>query len=758
MTNVFFTGEGRTALGNNCNFTFARWVDILTALGELAACSALMAAAGVVMGAPKHKRKTLRGLVDLGTLSYNATHDITCAKYIPPVAYDDFIQNLIGAREKGLEWAREKYMATFGALCEQQFEESGCLFERELVPSKHLTSGCELQDVRCRINEDTPQECDVAQLLRIREGLELPPNMALASGDCVWATQLPSKPIDPTSLAVPAKVAKKLEELESKLLQSSQFLYENDGEMESTFDLEGDGTPDTLLGEHQRLVAKAKSDRDKLDAEDDIREQNQIGARLELCQGDTRGLSVLEWKGLVNGTFVLEEDGSVTYSDQLLARIQQRDRVDRERCRRFIVGRLLNFAIELKQGHDVTLGSCFIIEWGGKKTFAVVRVLKMYGDDNERVYSMKMNRKSRKQHYRVELLVPVTDDTSGTSLYQSSGWQLGPVAGTKVLRLIDMVPLCSIVDVGSLMEPHRHQACLPVSTILDLKRKGYNQVRVTSYDSLVNEVEGFDAEAIPVEGYHPKTRCYSCKSCWFDHTQGVIVACTKCHRSYHQECHFPTIKSSAIDTWVCGVCDGVDTQVCVACNEPCTEQECEDPSSLENNELVLCTQCNSWWHQHCHAPSVYPLPIADFVCSNCDDFVPQGPTHSRGTLHLRSQRKRKSKAPKEAPEAPRAPRMERSRRELTVYSGHGLDPLGLVGCTIEVSWADNKAYAGVVKAYNDDADTYKVAYIDDGEVHDEDLDPEEGNFKVLKRPSFKESAHKRSTRNERLAHGALPES
>ena len=143
------------------------------------------------------------------------------------------------------------------------------------------------------------------------------------------------------------------------------------------------------------------------------------------------------------------------------------------------------------------------------------------------------------------------------------------------------------------------------------------QIQMSAIGQLAKELPGFDPEARPTEGYDPQRRCYLCKTCWYDHRKGVIVPCSKCCRSYHQDCHVPTIKSCHIEGWVCSVCDLTETQLCVVCHEPFTQQECTDPRSLENNELVQCARCSQWWHQACHQPAVYPLPIQDFWCYTC---------------------------------------------------------------------------------------------------------------------------------------------
>lgn len=80
------------------------------------------------------------------------------------------------------------------------------------------------------------------------------------------------------------------------------------------------------------------------------------------------------------------------------------------------------------------------------------------------------------------------------------------------------------------------------------------------------------------------------------------------------------------------------------------------------------------------------------------------------------------------------------------------DPLGLLQCTIDVTWTeDDKVFRGVVKSFHPEDDTYKVVY-EDNQVVFEDLS--DGNFTLIMRPSFRETGHLTSTRNGRLAWNA----
>ena len=331
-----------------------------------------------------------------------------------------------------------------------------------------MVIGHQLQPLGCKLLQADPDAPTVIANLRVREKTPLPDGMQVASGD-VHTSSTPQNPIEVDTLAVPASVQKKLVELEKNLIKTCEFLHDDDPELEDAFDVQQGAEGETLLESYRSLLKKAKSERLQLLEDARILEDTVAnhGDHQRLCApGAATGLSRMEWTGLCSGTLVLDDDGAVEYTDQVLARCQRRDKVSKDRCRRFIVGRLLNFTIELKQGHDVMLGSCLIIKWGSKDSFALVRILRMYSEDGQKAYSMKLNRHSRQQHYRVELLVPQDMSAEGSQRYRSSGWQLGPVSGTMVLRLVDLVPLYRVTDIQELHDQRRHDACLSVDTIL----------------------------------------------------------------------------------------------------------------------------------------------------------------------------------------------------------------------------------------------------------------------------------------------------
>ena len=223
----------------------------------------------------------------------------------------------------------------FGTLCLEQFTTSGNWVTSELVPKKDLVAGFQCEPVGCRIRHNPNAKeptCDTVTSLRVREGIVLPEGMVLASGN-VLTTVLPLKPIDPQTLKVPATVAKKLIELDKKLMESSQFVYDEDREVANALACDNDN-PESCLQVYNNLLAKAKTERlhmvDQAHQEQNMEDEHP--RRLHLGDVGHAGWSPMEWTGLQNGTLVIGEDGhSLEYTDQVLARHQRRDRVDKDR-------------------------------------------------------------------------------------------------------------------------------------------------------------------------------------------------------------------------------------------------------------------------------------------------------------------------------------------------------------------------------------------------------------------------------------------
>ena len=289
-------------------------------------------------------------------------------------------------------------------------------------------------------------------------------------------------------------------------------------------------------------------------------------------------------------------------------------------------------------------------------------------DEGKLTYSQKLNKKSRKQQFRVELLTPRGSIDSSVQRYTSSGWRLGPVAGTMVLSLIDLSPAAAAK--GAPLEARRSDAFLPIEKVPELQEQGLAPVALNRDGDLARYVKGNDPEAAQIEGWSPHGRCYSCKSSWHDHTKGEIVPCVECKRRYHQECTKPAIRSNEIGTWLCPVCTGHDTSLCTKCGEPFSEQEVLDAASLENNELVQCQTCSAWWHQACHEPALYPLPLyplpLEFVCANCPKQA--AANNAQPQARPQVQRPAAARPQRQAPRPQMQPQIDRPRRATAIYN------------------------------------------------------------------------------------------
>jgi hypothetical protein len=751
-------------------------------------CQRLLESMGVVFGAPKHKEKTQKGLVDLGVLDENLHHDLTHNGYTPPDCYDEFVQHVILFRERGIQWARKRYVAAFGVLCEEQFQDAGQWTVTETIAAcdkylvkpgdvdstllvgsyKQCETGFSSTDMvgvqaGCRVKRfgaaaEAEGGMEAAVDLRKREVVDLPDDMKVATGP-LQSTPVPPSAINPEELVIPPTVQKKMLELEAKIKEQARYLFQEDCDVSVNFDLEELGDAESLLNELKLLKDKAAVYRNSL-PDPSVGRQ---GWQKKRKRPDMNPEEDLQSLLIVNGVVVLGLNGEYVNTDKVLKEIQERDKVKRDRCYRFIVTRLQNFSRAVRDGHDVTLGSCMLIRWGGKSSFAIVRVTRMYDDDGEMTYSQKLNRKSRKQHFRVELLTPaLLGVVDGVQRYCSSGWQLGPVAGTLVLCLIDLVPLCKFGDAPA--QAQLHDACLSVTKMLELQERGLKPVRCDRDGNLGAWVTDMDNGSEQICGYDRNRRCYRCKTCWYDHEKGVIVPCKTCgKRSFHQDCAIPKIKSADIGNWECSVCSGADSDLCKGCGEPYSLHEVEDPMSLENDELVCCIRCGDWWHQKCHVPHLYPMPIGHFICSSCvgtapltaEELVEECEPAVAFASRPKKRRIKRTRPPAAAP-AEQAARMDRPRRVATQNATADAPSWGPpIGSTIAVYWSDEERdYEGTVKSYNPVTSEHHVVYHQDGDKQDEDL--QTSQWKLVSQPTFKETAHLHSKRTERLVHATMP--
>ena len=649
------------------NFNVAEYADNMIGMQEEADSKRELQEGGLEFGEPKHTQNTYQG-------KYGSTHNTLgqfeddCAfkkshlSYSVPDTIDEFIDDLLDAREAGTQWGRGRYVK-MGPHCKEQFIGAGQWEERVLVPE------CDenLSYVQWRSPAEIaalPPQPTIAVMRRVRDKQDFPDGFVIANGTNTNPEAapcdklpLPTDFILPEDLVVPKKEAAAIRKIEKEMNDKAKAL-EPELTLMSDIDCDGiDGSEHQalLLSKLGALKKKSFEYREGLKSKSlpPTKKRRKNVLAIGTCSEITTNMH-----RIFSGQVVRCSDGSYESTDRIIARYQRHERIDRERRRRFMKYRIRGFTYAMQAGHDVTLGTCMAIKWGKESNFAVVRVYKMFDEKGERAFSMKLSKKCKKSQYRVELLIPIGATELGSQRYRSSGWNLGPIGGAMVICMIDLLPTSSLQ--GMSRESRLHDAILPLQTIQELQHKGLHQLSVDANGEL--DVLGNDPIAERTNGWSLGERCYRCKLLWFDHKTGSLVKCTKCTRVYHQDCADPVIKNDEVEAFECSVCRGDDTDLCCICNEPFTEREVDDRDSTENNELVACEPCGKWYHQSCHRPAVYPLPIGNFTCCNCIESVGAAPAPMGPSQSQQNRRRRKPRQPAAMRPPPAAPTVDRPRR------------------------------------------------------------------------------------------------
>ena len=325
---------------------------------------------------------------------------------------------------------------------------------------------------------------------------------------------------------------------------------------------------------------------------------------------ETFGNSKMPLSLALSSQVVEGKDGEVWYTDQVLSKEFRNDWVAVSRDRRFWVNILPEWRVAMLEGHDTTYGSCFIAKWSTVSRFAVVRVRAMKVD-KAIVHSVKWDQRDKKQTFRVEVMTPARQVETHSQLYDSSGFHIGPVSSNLLMKPVELLRTPEGGGSGLLV----------IDEICKLKKKKLQQI-VVDEGFLQLEVAkmGGKSKKITLERVEGWGRlpCTRCRSSWFGPKKGCLVRCKQCERVFHQHCYKPKIKASEKDNWMCQVCTGEDTDVCIKCGgEWSQEAEDSDSSEEDENQLLQCETCSQWHHQHCHTPIIKPIPAGSFHCCTC---------------------------------------------------------------------------------------------------------------------------------------------
>ena len=544
-------------------------------------------AAGVTMSRPKTTRRAHLGLITLGLPPGWSLGDISYGKHSTmqvPDSYDEFVVMLQDMRAAGYRHGLDLWRTVIPETV-KQMEEKGTFL----------------------------QSC------HDRRKVKLPPNKAgwLASGPVEELSgMMPALVLDPDEFArnAPQRVKQQVARFEADVRADMD-------EDAGSEDEGGESTDTYMTPAVKAILDQAEKDRNEFQVKAaQVKEEK--GAEPIFVAAES-GLVAKSWEAIIAGDCVMDEDGKLYQLSQVLRAHQIRDSHSRERGKRFWVGKLRHFARAVDEQHDVCIGTCILVTWGTKaKQFAVVRVLGLL-DDETKVWSMKLDKKSIKQRFQVELLDPVGQPTESKSQrYRGSGLSLPKLAATKVLSIVQLRHLLVLAEPGE----NVHDALLAIEDILELYEEGWHRVtKQEGYIHIESEAEKLQNldTGVMWNANNSEYTCLQCHMSWYDDTTGVIVKCKTCQKAWHQECATPTIRLDDIDleNWECCVCTGEETEVCHRCHDFWTVDE--KPREKDNNRLMFCDgPCLRLFHQNCHTAQFgfrakYPGDGMPWHCHEC---------------------------------------------------------------------------------------------------------------------------------------------
>jgi hypothetical protein len=560
-----------TSTGADWNVDLGGHLTAMTRLQQVYERKPILQAEDVVVGAPRHAQGSQHGIRSLGLPSGVTLHEIKYGGWSTttiPEDFAEFVQEITRARDAGIKLGDEDY-------------EHYC--ERTVAAMRNKSLW---EDVSPRVVKARPAGF---KPVISPDAVKTPPSVLLPG-------QFEASAHAKTALQ---KFEKDIEEG----MQRSRGQIENDNE---------EGDPMSIYTEELAAITeKAQASKAAW-----RRAFANSGTKVEDAPLVASEEDVTSMNKVLTGTFVMDGDDYVRTS-QVLRAFQYRESVDRDRGRRFWVGRLKDFGDALRdKDHDVLIGTVVAATIGDAKCYAVCRVIGIVehgGEDGKKFrFSCKLDKKANLA-LMLELLDPAGGVTeAGSQKYRASGVQLPKVAPGLILRTLELRHLEGLAQEGDVTR----DALMNVEDILSLKEKGYT--RLTMADGHLH-AQNAEEELADHNGMllwnavkSPNT-CYFCESQFYDDSTGIIIQCQTCHKHWHQECHAPKIPigEDTVNSWLCGVCSGADKDVCTQCGDYTSWP-------LRNNSMVFCEGgCEQWWHQQCLNPVLETLPDGAWICEPC---------------------------------------------------------------------------------------------------------------------------------------------
>ena len=614
------TGSVSKASAGDCNSTTGKWVELCSKLMRIRANRLKVAMHGWSVRAARNvlrtdKIKTLRRTKGWGVVPDTFEYSLQCGSggYNPPASFADFCDDLTRAKRAAQDaaltlWEQDNPMAgtqmKAKGLWPGRWDEEG---------GGKWQSAAGQRPANVNLVRSASSSRPVAAALATTPVGAVTVKLAVLSGVAQLAR--PSGPDGVEAMldqSMHAKMQQADRDAAAARAKMAAHLRKEHGVAEH--ELEADLTRGERTGKEASQLSVSEM------AAHALAEHESLKVLLAVAHGKVVDELGQDVTGLLRGSKLKDSEGRHQNTEMVINACQGRERVSRDRGRRFMVFLTdEQRAAAMKAGHDCCRNSLLVIRVGLMSVALgrVIRLMLLSGKGsggNASPKSFKLEPGSDKQAFVLELLypeavhMPVGEDGEGADMlrFRSSGRMLPHCSATKVLRQVPGTSLHPLKDtVYALMAADE-----AIAFRTDPQAGGLKPW--ATLDHLIG--------ARPLEQdlqLPDNTVCFNCHNGWADEVSGPLLQCKGlCNRAFHVACHahFP------LDTQICGRCSGTDADICAIC-----DHEWSDPSKDSDyytGEMVGCDGgCERWFHQACHVPFISDVTVKSTKKWKCADCV-----------------------------------------------------------------------------------------------------------------------------------------
>jgi hypothetical protein len=505
------------ATAGDYNFTIGKWQEIVSKLQRIRARRLLIGQHGWKGRAQRNMQRTdrvhtLQDVEGWSVLPDQPEYKLHCGEggYLPPSDYATFCEDLTRAKHEAQD-AALRYFEECYPMVALQMLNAGVwpgLWSKEGGGRWQDADGQRLAGVNLVTDRFTSADRRPPELDEVEKSLD--PHL-----------QKRMQQADREAEKVRAKMATHL--------RSQHGLTAE--ELEPELRTPGDGIRDSSNMSITELADVACAQHEAL--------QNQLEASEGRRILDEFGQDVTR---LASGAQLRDAAGKLLNTERVINGIQARERVSRDRGRRFML-----FALEEQRlaavaaGHDCCRGSLLVVRIGLSHV-ALGRDIRLTllgasSEGRQHPTSFKLEPGSKKQAFQLELLYPDgvvcvqagSEEGEGTDMLQfcSSGHMLPICLAAKVVRMVSRTSLHPIKETIFA----RMEAVNAVAFRSDPEAGGLKPW------ATLDELSG--AQSLSQDLRLPdSTLCFACHLGWSDDSSGPLLYCKgSCSRAFHTSCH-----------------------------------------------------------------------------------------------------------------------------------------------------------------------------------------------------------------------------